>query len=297
MRQGILKFIRYSVTILALLLAGFLSYHMLRNYLIHPWTRDAQVHAHIVQLTSRVSGPIVKLPIKDNQAVKKDQLLWRIDPSTFKSNVAKTEAALKSAEYKAKEATDLAKRARALYNLDKGALAEYKLVELENRKHQFDADVKEEKAKLQHAKLQLSFIEMRAPSDGYITNLRVHIGSHLKANQPVLAFIDTKSFWVQAFFKETLMRNVKKSDLVIIRLMTYPDQPLEGTIVSIGWGIAMQDGSTGVDLLPSINPSFDWIRLAQRIPVKIHFKKIPVGIKLRVGMTATVIVMHKAKKQ
>jgi multidrug resistance efflux pump len=95
---------------------------------------------------------------------------------------------------------------------------------------------------------------------------------------------------VHGFFKENSIANIQKGDRALITLMTYPDQPVEGTVDSLGWGIAQQDGSTGFELLPNVSPTFEWIRLAQRVPVRIHLAEVPEGIALRVGTTASVLV-------
>ena len=103
--------------------------------------------------------------------------------------------------------------------------------------------------------------------------------------------MDVNSYWVHGFFRETLIGRIQPGNQAVITLMSYPDSPLTGIVDSIGWGIAQQDGSTGQDLLPSISPTFEWIRLAQRIPVRVHLETIPDGVELRVGTTASVLVM------
>ena len=108
---------------------------------------------------------------------------------------------------------------------------------------------------------------------------------------PALALVDINSFWVDGFFKETLTGNIQRGDRAIVTLMSYPDIPIEGHVDRLGWGIVQQDGSTGSDLLPTVNPTFEWIRLAQRVPVRVHLDKVPDGVKLRVGTTASVLVM------
>ena len=127
--------------------------------------------------------------------------------------------------------------------------------------------------------------------DGYITNLSQQIGSQAIANQPALALVDTNSYWIQGFFRENTIEDIRPGNKAIVTLMTYPDTPLEGVVDSLGWGIAQQDGSTGEELLPSISPTFEWIRLAQRVPVRIHLTYVPDDIELRVGTTASVLVM------
>jgi multidrug resistance efflux pump len=107
----------------------------------------------------------------------------------------------------------------------------------------------------------------------------------------MLAVIDANSFYVQAFFRETFVGNLQEGDRAVVTLMSYPDTPLEGSVDSIGWGIAQQNGSTGFEQLPNVQPTFEWIRLAQRIPVMVRIRKVPDGIKLRAGTTASVVVI------
>ena len=154
-----------------------------------------------------------------------------------------------------------------------------------------NAKVRLAKSKVRSAELNLEFTQQKAPVDGYVTNLNLRLGSQAVANQPILALVDVNSFWVTGFFRENYIEDVRNGDRAIVTLMTYPDKPLEGRVDSLGWGIAQQDGSTGFDLLPNISPTFEWIRLAQRVPVRIHFDQLPENIKLRVGTTASVLVM------
>jgi multidrug resistance efflux pump len=146
-------------------------------------------------------------------------------------------------------------------------------------------------ADLEIAQLNLEFTKVWAPTDGYVTNLRLGVGDSAVAHQPMLAVIDANSFYVQAFFRETFVGNFQKGDRAVVTLMSYPDTPLEGSVDSIGWGIAQQNGSTGFELLPSVAPTFEWIRLAQRLPVMVRIGNLPDNIKLRAGTTASVVVI------
>jgi multidrug resistance efflux pump len=331
------------------------------DYLRNPWTRDGQIRADVIQITPRVSGPIVKLPIVDNQFVKAGELLFEIDPRTYAATLAQAQAQYdKSTDsYQAQEQqvesaranTDvsqaqirqaqstikeldaqidknkaeyerqqelLPQRATSQKSLDR-AQANYK-VSLEQREGavaalakahaalaQAQADLAESraslgapgdanasvrlaKAELDQATLNLEFTQVRAPVDGYVTNLNLRLGSQTVANQPSLALVDTNSYWVHGYFKETLVGGIGKGDKAIVTLMSYPDQPISGYVDSIGWGIAQQDGSTGFELLPSISPTFEWIRLAQRVPVRVHLENVPENVALRVGTTASVLV-------
>jgi multidrug resistance efflux pump len=106
-----------------------------------------------------------------------------------------------------------------------------------------------------------------------------------------VAVIDANSFYIEAFFRETFIGNFQNGDRAVVTLMSYPDTPVQGRVESIGWGIAQQNGSTGFQLLPSTKPTFEWIRLAQRIPVMVRLEKVPDTVKLRAGTTASVVVM------
>ena len=165
-----------------------------------------------------------------------------------------------------------------------------------------NAQVRRATAKVRNAELNLEFTRQKAPVDGYVTNLNLRLGSQAVANQPIMALVDVNSYWVTGFFRENYIEDIRQGDRAIITLMTYPDKPLEGRVDSLGWGIAQQDGSTGYDLLPNISPTFEWIRLAQRVPVRIQLDEVPEEIKLRVGTTASVLVMtgtsgSKSEKQ
>ena len=154
-----------------------------------------------------------------------------------------------------------------------------------------NAQLRAAKAALETAKLNLEFTQARASVDGYVTNLNLRLGSQAVANQPAMALVDIASFWVHGYFRESLVGDIRAGDRAIITLMTYPDWPLEGRVDSIGWGISQSDGSTGHDLLPTVSPTFQWIRLAQRVPVRVHLDEVPEGVALRVGTTASVLVM------
>jgi multidrug resistance efflux pump len=154
-----------------------------------------------------------------------------------------------------------------------------------------NAQVRLAKAEVRSAELNLEFTQKKAPVDGYVTNLNLRLGSQAVENQPIMALVDVNSYWVVGFFKENYIEGIRKGDRAILTLMTYHDKPLEGRVDSLGWGIAQDDGSTGFDLLPTISATFEWIRLAQRVPVRIHLAKIPEGVELRVGTTVSVLVM------
>ena len=244
------------------------------DYLNNPWTRNGQVRANVIQVATRVSGPIVELPIKDNQAVKAGELLFRIDPRTFKEALAKATAEEVRTKADYERATELVKTGGISKRDYDKAVAAYDVA----------------RAEMEAARLDLEFTQVKASVDGYVTNLQLRLGSQAVANQPALALVDVNSYWVDAYFRETFVGSFRPGDAAVVTLMSYPDIPIAARVDSMGWGIAQQDGSTGADLLPTVNPTFEWIRLAQRVPVRIHLDSIPEGVDLRVGTTASVLV-------
>ncbi|MHC4946543.1 MAG: efflux RND transporter periplasmic adaptor subunit [Planctomycetota bacterium] len=285
--------IRITVTMSAVLVAILIVGYLFRDYLLNPWTRDGEVRANVIQMAPRINGPIVALPIKDNQFVRKGDLLFEIDPRTFKAAVSKARADLKEAEAKYATAKDQADRARKIRQADSGAVAGEALVAKEDAERLAEASVMAAQAVLDSAQLELDFTRVVSPVNGYVTFFQLDIGTQAVANQPLLALVDSDSFWVAAFFRETLLENLNPGDTAIVKLMSYPDKPIESRVESIGWGISKKAGQPGYNLLPEIKPSFEWIRLAQRIPVRVRLGKLPEGVKLRVGMTASVIVLNR----
>ena len=204
-------------------------------------------------------------------------------------------------------------RAKANYavNLDKKRAAEASLVQAKASLAQSEANLavaqanlgaqgaqnarlRSAKAAVRESELNLEFTKVKAPVDGYVTNLMLRLGSQVVSNQASLALVDINSFWIHGFFKETAVGNIREGDRAIVTLMTYPDKPLEGLVDSLGWGITQDDGSPGYDLLPSVSATFQWIRLAQRVPVRVHLVDVPDEIRLRAGTTASVLVMTGA---
>lgn len=264
----------HLVTAVILLVAVLVVSWKYWDYVVNPWTRDGQVQAHVVLVTPRVTAPIVELPIRDNQRVSAGDLLFRIDDRTFKQQLAKGTAE----EVRTKGDYD-----RAVELVKRGDLSQR---DFDKAKAAYDEAIADKES----ARLDLEFTEVRAPVDGYVTNLELRIGSQAIANQPALALVDTSSYYVEGFFRENDITDVQPGDHAVVTLMTYPDTPLTGVVDSLGWGIAQADGSASRDLLPSITPTFSWIRLAQRVPVRVHLEQVPEHVKLRVGTTTSVLV-------
>ncbi|PSW14617.1 efflux transporter periplasmic adaptor subunit [Photobacterium rosenbergii] len=280
-------------TIPLVALAGSIVINKIEQTEQSPWTRDAQVRAHIIQITPRVTGPIINLAVNDDSEVKKGDLLFEIDPSIYKADLEKAIAQQQQANEQLKKAKNEESRSVALSRRQPGSVPVLNLNNLHIAVTTAQANLAAANAVVNEAKLNLAFTKVTAPADGFITNLNLREGTQVVANQPTVALIDKHSFWVEGFFKETDLKDVNQGDKGMITLMMHPDKPFEGNISSIGYGISQQDGSTGNSLLPNVNPNFEWIRLAQRIPVKFHFELPENGIQLRVGTTASVKIIKQ----
>ncbi|CAK3006275.1 HlyD family secretion protein [Vibrio crassostreae] len=282
---------RYLITLLLVATAGSLAYNYYQSYTSNPWTRDGQVSAYIVSITPRVTGQVVKVHVDDNSQVSKGDLLFEIDPSIYNATYKKALATQKQAVALLAKAKNEEQRALNLEKRTPGAVPVLTLNNLNNAVETSAANVELAKANVEEAHLNLEYTKVYAPTNGYITNLNLRVGSQVVANSPVVALIDQDSFWIEGYFKETDLVGVDAQDKAYVTLMMHNNVQLEGHIKSIGFGIAKQDGSTGNDLLPNVNPNFQWIRLAQRIPIKVKLDKVPADVQLRVGMTASIKII------
>ncbi len=285
------KIIATLLTLLVLTSALWLGYKKYEHYIDNPWTRDSQVRSQVIQITPRVTGMVTAIHIKDNQFVHRGDLLFEIDPSTYNFKVKQAEARLKRAIEASRGYKTEYERLKSIYAKDKGAVSQKDLIRSEVNYFKSLADIDSAKEALHTAQLNLRFTKVKAPVDGWVSNINFQTGSQATANKPILALVDKKSFWIFGFFREDMIKDVHKEDKAIVTLMAYLDTPLQGKVESIAWGIAPRDGNPGQNLLPSVQPVFQWIRLAQRIPVRIKLDEpLPKGVVLRVGMSATVLV-------
>jgi len=279
-------FITLGVVALALV-AALLMYE---RYLTKPWTRDAYVRANVVGVAPRIAGPVVQIPVKDNQAVKKGDLLFQIDPSTFqatldqaKGQLAQTQAKLVDLEANAKRAVDL---------LAKNVISREQYDDQVQAFEAAKANVEAAQAAVENAQLNLGFTTVVSPVDGYLTNVNTSPGTYVAAGEQLLALVDTSTFWVAAYFKETQISHVQPGDKVRITLMGHTGEPFDGEVLSTAWGIFVQDGSTaGNQMLPDVQQTVDWVRLPNRFPVRVQVTGQP-PVPLRIGQTASVAVVR-----
>ena len=362
--KPIVKIAATGAVVLAAL--GMIAYKYV-DYIEYPWTRNGLVRAQVIQIVPRVSGQLIRVPIRNNQLVKKGDLLFEIDPRTFQDSVngaradldnmrdiikslaqqvdgmrdavTQSESAVNAARFEMDALAADAENAKVAFEraatLVKSGFSDQREYDNRNTEYQMavarlsgarshvnqaTADLERSRADLARAKANLGvlgeanprlrraeadlklaqqnldFTTVSAPEDGYITNLQLRAGDSAIANQPIVAVIEANSFYVEAFFRETFVGDIQIGDRAVVTLMGYPDTPLQGRVESIGWGIAQTNGSTGFQLLPSISPTFEWIRLAQRIPIVVYLDKLPDTVKLRAGTTASVLVMTGTSK-
>ncbi len=271
--------------------AGYFGYNKYQDYFANPWTRDGQVRAHVIQVSPRVSGTITAINIIDNQFVKQGTLLFEIDKEPFLIKMAQTKAELQREKVNLRGAKIEYERVKKISLKDKGAVSQKDLIRHEINYLKSMSKIDSIKEKLNSAKLNLSFTKIYASVDGYVSNINFQIGSQAVSNRPILALVDSNSFWVFGYFRETMLEDIKIGDKVKVTLMAYNDKPISGEVESIGWGIAHSDGNPGANLLPSIKPVFQWIRLAQRIPVRVKLYELPNGVELRFGLSASVKIL------
>jgi multidrug resistance efflux pump len=272
--------------------AIYFGYQRYRIYIQNPWTRDGQVRTQVVQITPRVSGTITHIYIQDNQKVHKGDLLFEIDSAPYILKVKQAQARLQRVLQSAKSIKIEYERVKKIYQQDHGAISQKELLRHETNYFKSLSDIQSATESLNSAKLNLSYTKVYAKIDGYVSNINFQIGSQANVGKPILALVDPSSYWVFGFFTEDKIKHINIGDEAIVTLMAYPNTPLKGKVESIGWGIALNDGNAGANLLPNIKPTFQWIRLAQRLPVRIKLENVPSHIKLRFGLSASVIIKH-----
>ena len=278
--------VRVCLTLMVVVLAVLAGWWLWNFYMLSPWTRDARVRADVVTIAPDVSGWVVELKVADNQQVKAGDLLMSIDRERYQAALDKARA--------------LAETSRQQYNLrlheaSRRAHLGPQAISAELRENaQINAaiaraELQQAEAEVTLAELNLKRSEVRAPRDGQVTNLHLAQGNYVQAGQSVMALVADGSFYVQAYFEETKLPGIRVGIPAKVILMS-GDQPLAGRVQSISRGITDRNAVADAQLLANVEPTFNWVRLAQRIPVRIELKDIPADLPLSAGMTASVRV-------
>ena len=279
------------ITLAVVAAAVVLGRAMWDAYMGTPWTRDGTVRAYVVTMAPEVSGRIVQLPVADNQFVHKGDLLMVIDPTNYKIAVSLNEAAVQQAEANAQNVEREAKRREALSNL---AVTVEQQQTYASNAVVANAQYQQAQANLDQARVNLQRTEIRSPVNGWVTNLLAQLGDYANVGQNVISLVDADSFWVDGYFEETSLERVEVGDPAEIKLMGY-HQTIQGHVGSIARGINVPNAQPNAQGLATVNPIFTWVRLAQRIPVRVHIDHVPEGVVLAAGMTATVQINPQSK--
>src|SRR5260221_917466 len=265
--------------------AVLLAWATWQVYMGSPWTRDGTVRAYVVTMAPEVAGRIVKLAVADNQFVHKGEVLFEIDPADYQialeqaqAQAQRDSAALAYARENESRKASLTKEGWAstdIYQQTTSAL------------HQSEGIVALDKAAVAKAQLDLRRTMIRSPVNGYVTNLLARIGDYATVGQRLISVVDADSFWVDGYFEETSLGRIHDGDPTTVKLMGY-SQLVLGHVDGVARGINVPNAQPNQAGLASVNPIFTWVRLAQRVPVRIQIDQVPDGVRLVVGMTATV---------
>jgi RND family efflux transporter MFP subunit len=281
--------LRVAVTLVVVAVACLAAQRLWVHYEEEPWTRDGRVRADVVQVAPDVSGLVTKVFVRDNQPVAAGTPLFEVDRPRYRLAVAQARAAIAAQQVQLAQARREARRDRELGDLVAGEVREQSLAKVA----QLEATLAQARVALDTAELNLARTMVRAGVAGTVTNLDLRPGDYASAGHPAFAIIDRASLHVIGYFEETKLPRIHVGDAVRVRLMG-DDGALAGHVQSIAGGIEDRDRSAGANLLANVNPTFSWVRLAQRIPVRVTIDRLPAGTSLVVGRTATVEVVPPA---
>jgi multidrug resistance efflux pump len=278
------RILSLSITLAAIGLAAVLTRAMWDTYMAAPWTRDGTVRAYVVVVAPEIAGRIVKLPVADNQMVRKGDLLMQIDPTDYQIAVSLAEAASQRAQVTTQNAERESGRRQQLSAL---AVTQEEQQTFEANASAAQAQYREAVAKLEQAQVNLRRTEIRSPVNGWITNLSAQLGDYVTVGKNEISLINADSFWVDAYFEETYLASIREGEPASIKLMGY-GTIVRGRVDSVARGINVGNALPDSQGLATVSPIFTWVRLAQRIPIRIRIGDVPNDVRLVAGMTATV---------
>ncbi len=251
-----------------------------------PWTRDGTVRVYVVTLAPEVAGRVVELPVGDNQYVHKGDVLMHIDPRDYRVAVEQAHALLDQATADLQNKKLLAERRQKLTDL---AVSNEEKGNFDSSAQVAQGVLEQRRADLDQANINMERTTIRSPVDGWITNLQTRVGNYADKGARSLSVIDASSFWVDGYFEETVVAPIREGDPATIKLLGFA--PLvSGHVESLARGIMVPNAQSDAAGLANVNPVFTWVRLAQRVPVRVHVDHVPDGVRLVAGMTATVEV-------
>ncbi|NKF22862.1 efflux RND transporter periplasmic adaptor subunit [Solimonas marina] len=279
-----IKALRILMTLAICVIAVMVGTALWDHYMLSPWTRDGRVRADVVAIAPDVAGLIADIPVHDNEYVHKGDLLMRIDDKRYQMAVDQAEAALKAADVERHlRKQEAARRAK----LDSLVISKENRETTSSQAAAADAKYDAAQAALDVAKLNLERTEIHAPVDGYVTNFTAQVGDYASVGKPVLALINAHSYYILGYFEETKLPRVRAGDPVRIHMMD--GEELTGRVQSVPRGITDQNDTVGRSMLANVNPTYNWVRLAQRIPVRISIDDLEHH-PLIAGQTCTVVI-------
>ncbi|MTV37671.1 efflux RND transporter periplasmic adaptor subunit [Duganella radicis] len=279
---------RFIVTMSAVAVAGVLAWRLWQHYEVEPWTRDGRVKADVVQVAPDVTGQVTAVLVHDNQQVKAGQVLFEVDRARFELALRQAEAAVQAQRATLEQAQKESRRNTDLRDLVSAETRE----QGSSRVDQLRAALAQAVVARDVARLNLDRTRIVSPVNGTISNLDLRTGSYVSAGHAVMALIDSDSYYVEGYFEETKLPAIQVGDAVVVLPMG-ESLRLKGHVESLSGGVADRDRSTSTNLLSSVNPTFNWVRLAQRIPVRVKLDALPAGARLVAGQTVTVDVQAK----
>ena len=283
------RIINVSLTLVIVGLAAVDAWSLYQRYLTVPWTRDCQVRANVVGIAPRVAGPVVQVAVRDNQEVRKDDLLFVIDPADYQAKVDVEQANVLNLQAALKQKEQDFGRQKELQERKVNTVADFQ--NAEDALAVARAQVASAKSNLGLAQLNLGYTRITAPVDGLVTNMNVSPGTYVSAGERLTAMVDSGSYWIAAYFKETQLPAIQVNQHARVTVLGHTQTPLDGVVDSVGWGIFLDDGSgNATQLLPTVNQTVDWVRLPQRFPVRIHVVGHP-DLPLRIGQTVSVTMV------
>ncbi|WP_313518732.1 HlyD family secretion protein [Pseudomonas sp.] len=278
---------RVVLTLLVVSFAAVIVWRMVMYYMFAPWTRDGHIRADVIQIAPDVSGLIHQVEVRDNQVVTRGQVLFRIDPERFGLALRQAQATVAERKETYEQARRETRRNQQLGNL----VAREQLEESQSREARALSALAEAQVAVDSAQLNLDRSVIRSPVNGYLNDRAPRTQEFVSAGRPVLSVVDGESFHIDGYFEETKLAGIHVGQSVDIRVIG-DDARLRGHVQSIAAGIEDRDRSSGSNLLPNVNPAFSWVRLAQRIPVRIDFDEVPEDFRMIAGRTATVSIIE-----
>ncbi|MEN5299902.1 HlyD family secretion protein [Brucella sp. TWI559] len=279
---------RVFLTLVMVTIAGLLGWHLWDYYMNAPWTRDGKIRADVVRIAPDVAGLVSEVLVHDNQNVKKGDVIFRIDQARYKLALQLADAKLASS----KAALDMANRDLTRYSkLNDTTVTQQKMEQIETATQQAEAAYRQAELDRDLASLNLERSSVRAPVNGVITNFSLQPGDYVTTGSAVTALVDTDSYYVSGYFEENKLERIKVGDPVVIDVMGSQVQ-LKGRVEGIAGGIEDRERTDSTSLLANVSPTFNWVRLAQRVPVRVKIEDVPQNVHLVAGRTVSVSVIN-----